>query len=162
MLIALFVGLLLLALIAVFFKRRYDRKQDQIKSGFNAGITSRSAPMPPSTGDMSYANDSQEMAGALGPSHDGRESLARTRDSFMPYGYGYTRSESRLSAHQHGAGQGRRSPLARGETPVGDLEKDVGIARADAIAPAKRQKRVLVRERSMEGPGSPEVEKSMR
>ncbi|KAK4553252.1 hypothetical protein LTR86_009552 [Recurvomyces mirabilis] len=162
MLIALFVGLLLLALIAVFIKRRYDRKQDQIKEGFNAGITHRSAPMPPSAGDMSYANDSQVMAGALGPSGDGRDSPARTRDSHMPYGYGYTRSESRLSAHQPGVGGGRRSPLARGETPMGDLEKDVGVARADAITPAKRQKRVLVRERSMEGPGSLEVEKGMR
>ncbi|KAK0921286.1 hypothetical protein LTS16_004919 [Friedmanniomyces endolithicus] len=154
MLIVLFAALLLLALLATCLKRRHDRKADQVREGFNTGITTRSTPM--SIVPASANNITQDMS-ALGPSGSGRNSPARTRDAFMPYGYVYTRSESRLAAAAeargdvgHGA-QGRRSPLARGGTPVGELEKEVGFGGAAEGAPrGKKTRRVLVRERSVD------------
>lgn len=169
MLIAIFAGLLLIALIAVLLKRRHDRKLDKPREGFNAGITTRSTPMTAvdrsargargATGDgaadASYVSRSETT---LEPG-SGRDGPARTRDAFMPYGYAYARSESRLGSRTDVAA--RRSPMPRGGTPVGELEKEAGIMRAETpeSAPAKRQKRVLIRERSVQGPESPEVEK---
>ncbi|KAK5675350.1 hypothetical protein LTS10_012117 [Elasticomyces elasticus] len=173
MLIVLFVCLILLAILATWLKRRHDRKADQIKEGFNTGITTRSTPMaaalPPTDGtaDSTYmsggASTSQMMSGAAGMeglSGSGRNSPARTREAFMPYGFQYTRSESRLGSRVDDIG-GRKSPLARGGTPVGELEKEVGMANVDGAPRPKKSRRVLVRERSVEGPGSP-VDKEMR
>lgn len=164
MLIVIFLGLLILALVALFLKRRHDRRQDQIRSGFNAGITTRTTPMTGAgTGgaaadDPSHMSNSAVMAtGALEPG-SGRNSPARTREAFMPYGYRYTRSESQLASRTDVTG--RTSPLARGGTPVGELEKEVGLgATPDSGIDKKNQhqRRVLVRERN--GPESPTIEK---
>ncbi|KAK5114021.1 hypothetical protein LTR85_010327 [Meristemomyces frigidus] len=173
MLIVMFVGLLLLALAAVLLKRRYDRKADQPREGFNAGITTRSTPMTEmksggrgggGAGDSTYmsnTSNSQAMmaAGALLAHGSGRNSPARTREAFMPYGYGYARSESRLASH--GDMSGRKSPMAgRGGTPVREMEKEVRVGTGDAETPesGKRPRRVLVRERSARGSQSPEME----
>ncbi|KAK3109564.1 hypothetical protein LTR53_017052 [Teratosphaeriaceae sp. CCFEE 6253] len=159
MLIVLFVALLLLALVAVWLKRRHDRKADQIREGFNTGITNRSAPMTvPSAHDGAHdASVSQIMSGGL-EAGSGRDTPARTRDGLMPYGYS-SRSESRLGSRGHDIG-GRKSPLARGGTPVGELEKDAGMdIMPDGAPPPKKTRRVLVRERSVEGPMSADVEK---
>jgi len=146
------------------------------REGFNAGITTRSALMPAvggraddGTGDSSYMStaNSRVMAAGTLESGSGRNSPARTREAFMPYGYGYARSESRLANRTDDVG-GRKSPMARGGTPVGELEKGVGMkeagmgAETPESAPAKQKKRVLVRERSMQGSESPEAEKSHR
>ena len=64
----------------------------------------------------------------------------------MPYGYGYTRSETRLASHNQNNDRG--SPLARGGTPVNEMEKGAGSGEAPGSAPRKKSKRVLVRERS--------------
>lgn len=45
MIIIIAVGLLALALIGVFLRRRYHRRQDRITSTFNPGITARATPM---------------------------------------------------------------------------------------------------------------------
>ncbi|KAK5111525.1 hypothetical protein LTR62_004820 [Meristemomyces frigidus] len=157
MLIVLFIGLSLLALVVVYLKRRHDRKQDVISGGFNAGITSRSAPIPASGAGMTSVNNSAMMLGGLGSA---RESMVDHRLSNMPYGYGNgSRNGSRMSAAH---ANGWSSPLARGGTPSGDVEKQGGGGMVDGIAPGKRQKRVLVRERSVEGLGSPGVEKDLR
>jgi len=139
MLIVIFVGLLLFAIVAVWLKRRHGRKRDQISGGFNAGITSRSAPMSenPAPADTSLVNTSMVTSLEAG---GGRDSPARTREAFMPYGYGYARSESRLASPAP-AFDGRKSPLARVGTPVDELEKDVGV---------DKKRRVLVRERGRE------------
>lgn len=172
MLIVIFFGLLLFALAAVLLKRRHDRKADQPREGFNAGITTRSTPMtdmgksrgghgdgPADSTFMSNASNSQVMmttAGGL-EAGSGRNSPARTRDAFMPYGYGYARSESRLASHGDGGAQNFSMP-GRGGTPVRELEKEVGMGGGSAEAPEKRQRRVLVRERSARGSQSPEME----
>ncbi|KAK3109667.1 hypothetical protein LTR53_016827 [Teratosphaeriaceae sp. CCFEE 6253] len=159
MLIVLFVALLLLALVAVWLKRRHDRKADQIREGFNTGITNRSAPMTvPSAHDGAHdASVSQIMSGGL-EAGSGRDTPTRTRDGLMPYGHSL-RSESRLSSRGHDIG-GRKSPLARGGAPVGELEKDAGTdIMPDGAPPPKKTRRVLVRERSVEGPMSADVEK---
>ncbi|KAK4539603.1 hypothetical protein LTR36_010539 [Oleoguttula mirabilis] len=171
MLIVMFIGLLLLALIAVLLKRRYDRKADQPREGFNAGITTRSTPMKDiskggggrageaGAGDTTYMSnttDSQLAAGTL-EAGSGRNTPTRTREAFMPYGYNYARSESRLASH--GDIAGRKSPMpVRGGTPIGELEKEAGMGRGGAETPEKRQRRVLVRERSARGSQSPEME----
>lgn len=142
MLIVLVICLPLLALLAVWLKRRHDRKQDQISSGFNAGITHRS-PGPMSDPKLNASGG----AGSVAMDGSGRNSPARTRDAFMPYGYGYNRSESRLGSKQ-AVYDDRRSPLARGETP-GDPEKEGGMGAAETPG-KKKSKRVLVRERSAE------------
>ena len=134
MVIVVAIGLLILGFGGRWLKKRHDRKRDRISSGFNAGITSRAPPMA--------ANDSHLYGPADVDPNNGRNSPSRTRDAFMPYGYAYTRSESRL------AGNDRGSPLARGTTPVGDLEKHAGAA--DAETPEDpRKRRVKVRERLM-------------
>lgn len=152
MVVVLAVGLTALALIGLWLKRRHDRKRDQISGGFNAGITERTAPM---------SNPSLNASGAIASGGmDGRSSPARTRDAFMPYGYGYNRSESRLGS-SHQVQDDRRSPLARGETPMGEMEKDAGmstLAPPESEPGRKKSRRVLVRERS--GHDSIEAEKS--
>ncbi|KAF2159926.1 hypothetical protein M409DRAFT_29535 [Zasmidium cellare ATCC 36951] len=142
MLIVLVICLPLLAFLAVCLKRRYDRKQDQINGGFNEGITQR-APGPMSDPHLNASGG----AGSAAIDGSGRNSPARTRDAFMPYGYGYNRSESRLGSKQ-AVYDDRRSPLARGETPL-DPEKEAGMDTAETPG-KKKSKRVLVRERSVE------------
>ncbi len=127
MIIVLAVGLLILGFGGRWLKKRHDRKQDRITGGFNSGITDPTR----------FARSNPSMAQAAPAHMSGRDSPMRTREAFMPYGYGYARSESQLG--------GTGSPLARGGTPVGDLE------RADAMeeaAPKGKARRVLVRERS--------------
>ena len=167
MLIVLFVGLLLFALLALWLKRRHDRKADHIREPFNAGITERSAPNitddkrrggGDGVGDSSYmsTNTSTLMAGGL-EGGSGRNTPSRTRDAFMPYGYGYARSESRVGSRTGvDALEGRRSPMTRGGTPMSDIEKEVGMSRAETPK-SKRSRKVLVRERN--GPESPDIEK---
>lgn len=133
MLIVLFFGLLALGLLANWLKRRHDRKADQVRNGFNTGITTRSNPK--TVADLSPLPGQRNMPGAgmemeMGT---GRRSPARTRDAFMPYGYGYSRS-----AHQH-------SPLQHGRTPFDEAERGAGME-AISETPGKG-KRVLVRER---------------
>ncbi|KAK0304376.1 hypothetical protein LTR01_007477 [Friedmanniomyces endolithicus] len=158
MLLVLFAALVLLALLATCLKRRHDRRADQVREGFNAGITTRSTGTAPMSVVPASANTTIADMSALGPSGSGRNSPARTREAFMPYGYAYTRSESRLAAaaaaDAHGAvGPGWRSPLARGGTPVGELEKEVGFQGSEGAPRGKKTRRVLVRERSVCGDG---------
>ncbi|KAH9842148.1 integral membrane protein [Teratosphaeria destructans] len=168
MLIVLAIGLSSMAVLAVYIKRRYDRKADQIRQGFNAGITTRSAPPAPSrrgadgAGDSSFLSTTQMSGAGTFESGSGRNTPARTRDAFMPYGYGYTRSESRLTSRADM--DARRSPLARGGTPVVDLEKEIDGAAApdggistDSTQGKSGKRRILVRERSMLGPESPNL-----
>ncbi|KAF2765747.1 hypothetical protein EJ03DRAFT_330679 [Teratosphaeria nubilosa] len=168
MLIILTIGLSSMAALAVYIKRRYDRKADQIRQGFNAGITTRSAPPassirgPDGAGDSSFLSTTQMSGTGTFEPGSGRNTPARTRDAFMPYGYGYTRSESRLASRADM--DARRSPLARGGTPIGDLEKEVdsGASPDGAISPdgtegKSGKRKILVRERSMLGPGSPDL-----
>ncbi|KAF7192106.1 hypothetical protein HII31_06492 [Pseudocercospora fuligena] len=123
MLIVLAILLPLLGWGAHYLKRRHDRKVDRMSGGFNAGITERAAPM-----SKEGFNDSDMVAAAA--TNSGRPgSPARTRDQFMPYGYGYAHSDSRTG-------------VARGGTP--DVEKERGFA---AESP-RNPKRVLVREKS--------------
>lgn len=168
MVIVIVVGLVLLSIVGVFLKRRHDRKADRIRGGFNEGITTRSAPMSVVSGVGDAAPESRHIGDtqipAAGPSEQigGRDSPVRTREAFMPYGYAYTRSESRLASRTDVAG--RSSPLARGGTPMGELEKDAGMGPLNAATPdshkAKQPRRVLVRERSVGGPQSPAAEKN--
>ena len=146
MIIVLFVGLLVLGFGGRWLKKRHDRKQDRINESFNAGITTRGP-------QMSGADNVHDSTPAV--ANDGRNSPSRTREAFMPYGYGYTRSESRL-ANQGGD---RGSPLARGGTPTNELEKSEAGQTGDS-APRKKSRRVLVRERSGEDEG--EAEKAGR
>jgi hypothetical protein len=134
MIIVLAIGLTILGVGGRWLKKRHDRKQDRISGGFNSGITERNPQMSgPNNGpDSSFVGDVEPTGG--------RDSPMRTREAFMPYGYGYTRSESRLASHS----QEKGSPLARGTTPVGELERNVG----EDSAPRKKSRRVLVRERS--------------
>lgn len=182
MLIVLFIGLLIIGLVAGWLKHRHDRKRDQIRGGFNEGITSRPVNHRDGHGrekaGMGYAagnaaNNSSFLS-MNGSSHvmtappatglepgSGRNSPARTREAFMPYGYGYTRSESRLGSRtdvdQSGTGE-RPSPLPKEETPTAEMEKG-GKGGTGGGARPKGQRRVLVRERSMQGPTSPTGEK---
>lgn len=95
MVIVLAIGFSLLAWLLMWLKRRHDRKQDIVKGGFNAGVTERSTP---ATGGNEEKNASSLV---VTPMHgSGRNSPARTREAFMPYGYGYARSESRLTSNQ--------------------------------------------------------------
>jgi hypothetical protein len=162
MIIVIAVGLIVLGFVGRWLKRRHDRKQDQIREGFNSGITARSAsgPLP----DVAqHGNDSSFMSGggAAGQeSGSGRDSPARTREAFMPYGYGYTRSESRLAGQEHAG----NSPLVRGGTPMDEMEKAAGLgahAETPSSNPRSKSRRVLVRERSMGANGS-EIEKAQR
>ncbi|OQN96637.1 hypothetical protein B0A48_17277 [Cryoendolithus antarcticus] len=171
MLILLFVLLLLIALIAVWWKRRHDRKQDLVTSSFNPGITSRSVPRPaqgPEMGEAQHHASGSMLgfdgtsaaggtgggtlggaaAGAVGGS--GRHTPTRTRDAYMPYGYGYARSESRPASQSYvdqsdtiqsvaesgrggEAGRGAGEGAYAGEVVEGSAKKGKG--------------RVLVRER---------------
>lgn len=113
MVIVMAIGFPLLAWFGVWLKRRHDRKQDRITGGFNAGITERSAP----TG----GNEEKNISGTLTPvgamEGSGRNSPARTREAFMPYGYGYANSQSRLGSSQ--AVDRPTSPLAQDDGGMG-------------------------------------------
>ncbi|KAL1584840.1 hypothetical protein WHR41_06627 [Cladosporium halotolerans] len=160
MLIVLAIALSLIAILGTWLKKRHDRKRDQINTSFNEGITTRSAPQNPGEKSETLA---PPAAPAFTSKSAGRNSPARTREAFMPYGYNYTRSDPRLASGSDdaieqvpppviGAGplaSGRSSPLARGGTPVGELEKGVGEETPTTSGQTKRKK-VLVRERSVE------------
>ena len=153
MIIVIAIGLLILGFGGRWLKRRHDRKQDRLSESFNAGITTRGPPM-----GHNDANDSHVAGAADMDPANGRNSPLRTREAFMPYGYGYTRSESRLGSYNN---NDRGSPLARGATPVNDLEKNAGgVANSETPESGQRKKsrRVLVRERST-GANSSEIEK---
>lgn len=139
MLIVIFLGLVALTLLFIWLKRRHARKQDAIVGSFNEGITMRSTPM--TTVDPVPAHSSS-----------GRDSPIRTRDAFMPYGYGYSRSESRLNSRTNlGEPQVKGSPLAHDGTTLADLEKS-----AEEGAAGKK-KRVYVRERSISDRDNPDT-----
>ena len=156
MLIGLLCGLLLFAAILVYLKRRHDRKVDDPSQSFNAGITTRAPPMTESTynndgagarhgiRDSSYLSSTSQhqQAGSLeAGSGSGRNSPARTREAFMPYGYNYTRSESRLGSRgEDGSGQQQRVPSPLGRAVEGEAEDG---------REGKGKRRVLVRERDM-------------
>lgn len=141
MIIVIALGLSILGFGGRWLKKRYDRKHDQTRTGFNAGITSRSAEVsdekvvPSSSGAAAF--EAGSMTG----------SPARTREAFMPYGYGYKRSESRN-------GTGEEGTLTRGGTPFEELEKgeaageSVGEDTGDQGVKGK-MRRVLVSERSI-------------
>lgn len=102
------------------------------------------------------SNPNLNGSGPVALEGSGRNSPARTRDAFMPYGYAYSRSESRLGSKQ-AVNEQRGSPLARGDT---DLEKEAAGAAAGTLeAGKKRSKRVLVRERGVEESDGIEMEK---
>jgi hypothetical protein len=171
MVIVLAIALTLVAILATWLKKRHDRKRDEPNTSFNEGITTRTAPSDPKLGQAEKPEASSSMppvAPAFNISPNGRNGPIRTRDAFMPYGYNYTRSESRLAsgasasddAIEHvqppppvvAAGplaSGRSSPLARGGTPVGELEKG-GIEGTPTPTGQVKRKKVLVRERSVE------------
>lgn len=163
MLIVIFIGLLVIALLAVWFKRRHDRKQDLPNASFNEGITSRPAPSmatmnngnspyPPQSRAQAPSASASGVLEPVGAGGSGKNSPARTREAFMPYGYGYSHSEPRLENRGNEdaiEAVGRGSPLARGGTPVGELEKNGG----EESGKKSGKRRVLVRERSM-GQGS--------
>lgn len=151
MLIVLFLGLLTLALVAVWLKRRHDRKADQIRTTFNSGITTRSAG-PSGLGQAFKRGDGSGRATpmAMRDSYYGSALPGGAGGAgFMPHGYG-RRSESRLEGQTVGSeGAGR----ARGDTPVRELEKGEGGDRW-------RSRTVLVREARVEDHGGIEpVEK---
>ena len=138
MVIVVAVGLLILGFGGRWLKKRHDRKQDRLSESFNAGITTRGTP-------MAARNVNDSRVPDMDP-NGGRNSPSRTRDAFMPYGYGYTRSESRLGSYNN---TDRSSPLARGATPVNDLEKAGGMSSVSPENPSKKSRRVKVRERLM-------------
>lgn len=170
MVIVLAIGLSIIAILATWLKKRHDRKRDNPNTSFNAGITTRTAPSGPNNNNPNQTEkgDSSNTLPPAAPfanaSPSGRNSPVRTREAFMPYGYNYTRSESRLASASDdaiekvppptvGAGplaSGRSSPLARGNTPVGDLERG-GVEGTPTPTGQVKRKKVLVRERSVEG-----------
>ncbi|PPJ52270.1 hypothetical protein CBER1_10267 [Cercospora berteroae] len=150
MLVVLVIAFPLIAWGAVVLKRRHDRKQDQINGGFNEGITTR-PPMSDNNMNSSWSAKNREQKliqswhrstasipmAAAGPSGSGRNSPQRTREAFMPAGYGYSRSSSRNDSRQG------VHPLARGETPADIVE------RGPNDAGSGKGKRVMVREKSV-------------
>lgn len=134
MLVILAIAFGLLIWLLIWLKRRHERRQDAAPSAFNEGITMRTATM-----------DSTTQPVAMQPS-SGRDSPMRTRDAFMPYGYGYSRSESRLESRSNviDTTLSKGSPLANATTAA-DMEKERGT-------PVGKKKRIYVRERSMTGP----------
>jgi hypothetical protein len=113
MVIVMAIGFPLLAWAGVALKRRHDRKQDRSTGGFNAGITK------PGDGAGYIGDDEKNVSrvdmATVPMESSGRNSPARTREAFMPYGYGYAKSETRLGSSRGGE---RRpgSPLTQGET----------------------------------------------
>jgi len=165
MVIVLAIALSIIAILATWFKKRHDRKRDLPNTSFNEGITTRTAPTDPALTEKTAASSRSVVpaAPAFNSSPSGRNSPARTRDAFMPYGYNYTRSEPRLASGSEDvietvpplpAGvrsheDDRASPVARGSTPVGELEKG-GIESTPTPTGQIKRKKVLVRERSAE------------
>lgn len=92
MLIILFLGLALLALLAVLLKRRHDRRMDKVTTSFNAGITTRAAPtpgasVPPSRGLQTSGDNRQGTYAAAGMAEIG-EGRGRATPTREQYGYG--------------------------------------------------------------------------
>ncbi|KAM0703095.1 hypothetical protein Q7P35_009793 [Cladosporium inversicolor] len=145
MVIVLAIALAAIAILAMWLKKRHYRKRDDPNTSFNEGITTRTAPSDPKLGQAEKPEASAHVppvAPAYNISPNGRNSPIRTREAFMPYGYNYTRSESRLASGASASEDAieplqppppviaagplaseRSSPLARGGTPVGELEK---------------------------------------
>lgn len=123
MLIVIFVGIAALAIIGVWLRRRHRRNRDKNTASFNAGITTRSAPMGPAPGSRS----------AFAPG-SGRATPAST----VPYGAAGARSESRLASAGNLSRVGERDLAAygmntpdyggvirgqRGGTPASEMEQ---------------------------------------
>ncbi|KAF2720038.1 hypothetical protein K431DRAFT_227400 [Polychaeton citri CBS 116435] len=156
MLIALAVGLSLIGIGAVWYKKRRQRRADRINGSFNQGITSRSnnqnyggemnGPYGPDAGGKGIAS------GSLVEVNDsGKDSPMRTRDAFMPYGYGYTRSESRLASRGNvaAASPGTADATMAGTDEISSVGTDSPYAVGGASDSRKKDSRkVLVRERS--------------
>jgi hypothetical protein len=166
MVIVLAIALSIIAILATWLKKRHDRKRDLPNTSFNEGITTRTAPTDPALTEKAGTSSRSVVptAPAFNTSPSGRNSPARTREAFMPYGYNYTRSESRLASGSEDAIESvpplpvggarphesdRASPLARGGTPVGELERG-GIESTPTPTGQIKRKKVLVRERSAE------------
>jgi hypothetical protein len=178
MVIVLAIALSIIAILATWLKKRHDRKRDSPNTSFNEGITTRTAPTDPALTEKAAASNRSVAPAAAAPafnssSPSGRNSPARTREAFMPYGYNYTRSESRLASGSEDAIErvppppvgarphesDRASPLARGGTPVGELERG-GIEGTPTPTGQIKRKKVLVRERSAEDDvGTPGIER---
>lgn len=114
MVIVLAIGLSLLAWLFIWLKRRHDRKLDKVTGGFNTGITEQSAGAG-AAGPLGGVLAEKNGSGTVGTTPSiverggsGRNSPAqRSREAFMPYGYGYTNSESRVGVNERPT-----SPLA--------------------------------------------------
>jgi hypothetical protein len=165
MVIVLAIALSIIAILATWLKKRHDRKRDSPNT--------RTAPTDPALTEKSRSAAPAAPA-FTSSSPSGRNSPARTRSAFMPYGYNYTRSESRLASGSEDAIErvppppvgarphesDRASPLARGGTPVGELERG-GIEGTPTPTGQIKRKKVLVRERSAEEDiGTPGKERS--
>jgi hypothetical protein len=137
MLIVLAICLPLLAVLATWLKRRHDRKRDRMYGGFNAGITERSAPMTQNSPKLG-GEPSRAGSGAVTAEGSRSASPTRTRESFMPYGYGYTRSDSRVTSQRQDTRAATSSPLAQG------VESSAEMSETNAN---KGKQRVRVRER---------------
>ena len=138
MIIVIALGLGAAGAIGVWLKRRHQRKQDQIRGGFNAGITERAQPMS--------QNKGLDSPGAFAPTAaaaSGSNSPARTRDAFMPYGYGYSRSESHVAPQA----DDRRSPMTRGGSPYEDLDREA--SRPMMADRERNSKKAVAHERSL-------------
>lgn len=137
MVIVLATGFPLLAWAGVLLKRRHERKQDLITGGFNAGITERSAPVGKG-GDQEKSISTITVTPAAAMESSGRNSPVRTREAFMPYGYGYAKSESRLGSSQ-GVDRGRpTSPLVNGQSMT---QEDRGLGPWVAEGSSSRARR---------------------
>jgi len=134
MIIVIAVGLGLFAIAGVLLKRHYERRQDRIQSGFNAGITDRRVSNNPFSSRSTYR---------------GPENSSPTDGSFvntMPYGYSDSRQASRTAGFDNFRGSGPD----RNDTSYFEPEKDVAAANG-----RRQQRRVLVREHSsVESPAS--------
>lgn len=138
MVIVLVVALSLLGFGARWIKKRYDRKHDQNLKPFNAGVTTRSVAVT----DDKFDNSLSSAATFVQSSNV--DSPARTREAFMPYGYGYTRSESRN-------GGGAEDSTLRGGTPYEEMEKGTPESTGDLTRQetvSGRVRKVLTRQGS--------------
>ncbi|KJY02098.1 hypothetical protein TI39_contig259g00005 [Zymoseptoria brevis] len=119
MILVLIIAFTLFTWGLIFLKKRLDRKRDAMTGGFNAGITTRKV-------DAEKGVTHQTSGSTLHPSSaSGRDSPARTREAFMPYGYGYSGSESRNGSKNEVIPlEEKKSPLARTTTMATEESKD--------------------------------------
>lgn len=146
MIIVIAIGLVALGFGGRWLKKRHDRKRDQNSHAFNAGITSRSARV---ADDKAADSSASDKTTPFLPAASGN-SPARTRENFMPYGYGYTRGGSRNGE----AINESESSVTRGGTPFEEMEKGPDPSPwknspHDESGVRGKMRRVLVRERSI-------------